>query len=109
MPTTGDGQNSDRISSVANAAEARRHLASVDIEPLPDHLQLIDMAIAAQSRGDLFRVCATGGDHYRRADVVGVDVPNALELRRKIAAPEVRTRVKRNRLRRDALLLDRRD
>ena len=43
MPTTGDGQNTDKISSVANAAEARRHLASVDIEPLSDHLQLIDI------------------------------------------------------------------
>ena len=55
-PTTGAGQNTDKISSATNAAEAKARLASVDIEPFSDHLELIDMPVAAQRGIDLLRV-----------------------------------------------------
>src|SRR2546421_1863076 len=108
--TTGEGQNTDRISSVMKPAEARRRLPSIDIEPLSDHLHLIDSSIAAQRCRDLRRMHAARCDHHCVSDVAGIDVANALQLARKIvSAPQIRTTVERDLLRRDMLLLDRRD
>src|SRR5438128_5689224 len=50
--TTGDGQKIDRISRATNAADASRRLASIDIEPLSNHLQLVDVAVVPQCRRD---------------------------------------------------------
>src|SRR5438128_1075018 len=50
--TAGDGQKIDRISRATNAADASRRLASIDIEPLSNHLQLVDVAVVPQCRRD---------------------------------------------------------
>src|SRR5437867_9357602 len=89
--TIGEGQKTDRISSAMKPADARRRLASIDIEPFSDHLDLIDAAITAQRVCDFGRVNAAGRDDRRVADVVRVHVPHALELARKVVtAPQIR-------------------
>src|SRR5207244_12285461 len=90
--TTGSGQKTERISSATNAAAARRRLASIDIEPLSDHLQLVDMTIAAEGR----RVRAARGDHARMDVLQAVRVDDALDVARHVPRPEVRTPIERD-------------
>src|SRR5258706_6205162 len=73
---TGAGQNTERASSVRNAAEAMRRLASIDIKPFPDHAQRVDSTVSDQRWSDLDRVDPTGDDDSRMhgAEGLGIDV-----------------------------------
>src|SRR5439155_24804618 len=86
--TIGDGHHTDSTSSAMNAKETVRRLASIDIEPLSDHPQLVHFAIRPKCAGDLTRMRTAGGDERGRSDAACVRVANALELPRKVTAPD---------------------
>src|SRR5262245_4035022 len=68
-----------------NAAEARRRSASIDIEPLSEELELVDVFVAGKGG----RMGAADGEDAGVEGVQIVEVGDALEVAGHVARPEV--------------------